>query len=157
VGTKTDILALAGETSLSYITAADRLDRDILRQCGLILFSGLKKNKDYENRLKKIANRHLNFEYIGYEHFTRILSVANENYKCIKKNPSTGINILCKMVSDCNIFFSENKLLIYGFDCFKSGHYFNNEKRNYCEFHDLEIEKQIIEYLKKFKNIKFFN
>jgi hypothetical protein len=156
IGTRTDILALAGETSLSYIIVANKLDRSILRKCDHSIFYGFKKNKDYEKRLIEIAKKDIKFEYINFENYYYLVNLIGINNFNIK-NPSTGINIICEIFWKYNLSIKDDKLFVYGVDCFKSGHYFNNEKRNNHEFHDLDIEKQIINYLKKLKNIKFYN
>jgi hypothetical protein len=150
-GTKTDILSLAGETVLSYNNAVEKLDRNILKQIKRIFISTLKRNKNHERLLDKISGEAKIYRYINYDDYFKICKQIDNNFEMIKY-PSTGINILCYCVNR----YQDDDINVYGFDCFQSGHYFDDEKRNNWEFHDLGIEYKIIEYLKKYKNIRFF-
>lgn len=160
-GKNTHILGLAGATSLSYEGEASKLDIDILKDIGWIMFSGRKRNEDYEELLlkkKSILNdnqANIVFNYIDYTCYNTVLNILKING--MHKIPSTGINILCYLLFSNNYPSKQNKFNIYGFDCFESGHYWENHKRKDAEYHDLKTEKAVINYFKQFKNIKFFN
>lgn len=150
IGTKINILALAGATKQSWQNEFRKIDRDILRTCECICFSGNKHNYDYENALLSF-NSDLKISYVERKFFkTFCLSITNKKYKMI---PSTGMNVLVNMIFKK----PDNYFDIYGFDCFESGHYSDDEIRNNHEFHDLKLEKKIICYLSEFENINFYN
>ena len=153
-GVKTSILAIVGETALSYTAAARNLDKDILRQCEYIYISGLKRNQAYEKEILKYkGSGSILFTYVNFECFKKVATDVRPDFEMVKF-PSTGINIICYLIF--NMLKPEDKLNVYGFDNFDTGHY-KDSIRNNAEFHDLEIEKWIIDYLKTYKNIKFFN
>jgi len=156
VGSKIDILSIVGETSLSYTSAIDKLDRYVLQQTKNIWITGIKHNKAYENLLKKRSGIIGEYQYLNYDCYIEICREIDSGFELLKF-PSTGINTLCYCVLNYDIIKGNvNKLNVYGFDCFKTGHYMDNEKRsNVC--HNLDMELQVIEYLKQYKNIKFFN
>ena len=155
VGTKTSILALVGETSLSYNQAVDKLDKSIVRDIEYIYISGRKRNEDYEKAILKLKGHgNIIFQYINYDYFKAMCTLIDIK---TNKNPSTGINILCYMIAThMNLNDGDNEFNIYGFDNFKSGHYFDDENRNNSGFHDLDIERQILDYLNEFKNINMY-
>ncbi len=156
VGSKIDILSIVGETGLSYNAAGRSLNRDMLYNVQRIFISGLKRNKNYEKLLDKISGSAKVYRYINYGCYIDICKKIDKGFELIKY-PSTGINTLCFCLYKYHILAdNKNKLNLYGFDCLKTGHYFDNEKRN-NNCHALEIEKKLIEYLKQFKNIKFYN
>lgn len=163
VGSRTDILALAGATSLSYMAEAAKIDTNILKETGQVIFSGRKRNENYEKILlkKKAVNNanisNLIFQYVGFDCFMDLVRKVEPDYEIICKLPSTGMNVLCYILYQYNYSDGKVGFNIYGFDNFESGHYFDNERRNNSEFHDLGIEMAIIDYLKNFKNIRFFN
>jgi hypothetical protein len=156
VGTKTHILALVNPTKLAYQNEAQKIEQQLLKNCEWVLLSGGRKNKDYEKLLNKIVGKEKEYRYITYNTYEMICDLHTPNFK-FDKNPSTGINVLCYILFIYDILENSHKLNIYGFDNFKSGHYFDSRIRHNEKFHDLKVEKQLIEYLKKIKNISFFN
>lgn len=161
VGTKVDILALAGATDLSFKTEFSKVDPYILKEVGCIMFSGRKVNEDYEKLiLKKKAALNQDKANIVFQYIDNTCFYDFCFKNCIEvddsKIPSTGINVLCHLFYTFD-YKNNNEFYIFGFDNFKSGHYFDSEKRNNQNFHDLEAEKQIIHELKKYKNIRFYN
>ena len=156
VGHNTSVLGIVNETTLSYNAALGRLDRDILQECQMIWISGQKRNEEYEKALLKIAGV-TQIVNIDYEYFRQLCSMIYPGYR-VEKFPSTGINVLSYIIYNFDILESVNKKLkIYGFDCFETGHYFDDEKRVNKKFHDLQVEMKILSYLKRFKNIQIFN
>ena len=151
VGTKIDILSIVGETSLSYTSAIDKLDKYILSQTKQIWITAIKHNKAYEKELKKKSGIIGECQYLNYDCYVEICREIDLGFEIIK-HPSTGINTLCYVVKN----YKDDIISVYGFDCFKTGYYFSSENRsNNC--HNLDMEIQVIEYLKQFKNIKFYN
>ena len=173
VGKKTTVLSLVGETSLSYTTAIQKISKDLVSKCQSIWFSSLKPNKGYEKLLHKMSNSFFvdsnematftttatvtDMVYIGFEAYKDMCKKLIKDFE-FSKHPSTGINTICTVLDTYNIFKdTTSKLDLYGFDNFKTGHYFDKEKRNNKEFHPLDYEKIILESLKEYKNIKIYN
>ena len=153
VGSKTDVLSLVGETGLSYNSAAGYINRDVLTDTGLVWFSAVKHNQDYEKLLDSISRQRKSYTYIGFEDYQRMAKEIDSDY-VMARLPSTGVNTICYCYYQMD---DKAKMNVYGFDCFETGHYFDDEKRNNEKFHDLSMEQKIIERLKADKRIKFFN
>jgi hypothetical protein len=157
IGSKTDCLALVGATRLAFKDEADKIDDNILKSVSWVIFSGRKKNEEYEDYLIKRKFKltgiepQMFFTYIDincFESFCKLHNIKTDENKI----PSTGINVLCYILYLFS-YKEKEKFFVCGFDQFESGHYFDKEQRNNANFHDLEAEKQVIKSLKSYSNI----
>ena len=62
VGTKTDVLALVGETKLSYTSAACKIEKKIIQNINEIWVIGIKINNEYKEYQKKGYAQTLTFD-----------------------------------------------------------------------------------------------
>lgn len=149
IGKRTDILCLVGETALSYKRAFGNIDKKVLNDADSIIFSGKKKNPEYEKTLGKEM-----YIYMGPEIYTKLCKKIDK-LLVLDKLPSTGINLLCHYYMLYK--YDDTKINVYGFDCFETGHYYAVNDRKPGQFHNLDMESKLIKMFGKNKNISFFN
>ena len=137
VGTKTTALGVALGTDAGA-NHLERIDKDILKQCNIVIFGKPKKNTMYEDRIKTIANKLILFDYITHEHYNELIS-------CVGQNPSTGISVIFNIIKTV----PNNEINIFNFDNFKTVHYFETAKREKkVLYHPVDKEKELMCKLK---------
>lgn len=134
VGTKTTALGVALGTDAGS-NHLERIDKDILRQCNIVIFGKPKRNTMYEERIKTIAQKSMLFDYITNECYNHLVDLVGQN-------PSTGISVIYNIIKTVH----NNEINIFNFDNFKTVHYFETAKREKkVLYHPIDKEKEVME------------
>jgi len=145
-------MGIVNEGRIAMDYTIQKCDIRVVRKAKEIWFPRPKVNKEYEKKFNRVCEKKFKFIYNTLERHKRLYDLLDckkyEKYAC---QPSTGVAIIDMIIDIYGL--KGNEVNVFGFDNFKTVHYFEKRKRTESiKYHNGRSEASYIKSISQNNN-----